>query len=169
MGFFSNLFNKKEQKATVKKRDLLSIEVGDIIEYDLADYEVVGKIAYQEGNYKWYSYQLLGESKNIWLAAEMDDKLELGIYETISIPLADDFPKEIVFNNTTYFLDESGHAQIKGGEGRSSSLTGQQIHYAEYCDKEEQSFISIEEWNSDVEVSIGYPIESFEIKIIAGS
>ncbi|RCW62524.1 DUF4178 domain-containing protein [Saliterribacillus persicus] len=168
MGFFSKLFGKKEEKATVNKRDLLSIQVGDIVEYDLADYEVVGKITYQDGNYKWYSYQLLGESKSIWLAAEMDDELELGIYEKIQLPVANDFPKEVVFNNKTYALDESGHAQVTG-EGRSDSLTGQQIHYAEYCDDEEESFISVEDWDSDVEASIGYSIEPYEVKIIAGS
>ncbi|WP_058307104.1 DUF4178 domain-containing protein [Gracilibacillus massiliensis] len=168
MGFFSKLFGKKEEKATVNKRDLLSVEVGDIIEYDLADYEVVGKITYKEGNYKWYSYQLLGEDKTIWLAAEMDDDLELGIYEKIQLPVANDFPKEIVFDNKTYSLDESGQAQVTG-EGRSSSLTGQRIRYAEYCDHDEVSFISVEEWDSDVEASIGYSIESYEIKIIAGS
>ncbi len=168
MGFFSKLFNKKEEKASVNKRDLLSIEVGDIIEYDLADYEVVGKITYRDGNYKWYSYQLLGEGKNIWLAAEMDDELELGIYEKVQLPAANDFPEEIVFNSKTYSLDERGQAQVTG-EGRSSSLTGQRIHYAEYCDKEEVSFLSVEKWDSDVEASIGYSIERYEIKIIAGS
>ncbi|SHN05687.1 DUF4178 domain-containing protein [Gracilibacillus kekensis] len=168
MGFFSKLFGKKETKATVNKRDLLSVEVGDIIEYDLADYEVVGKITYREGSYIWYSYQLLGESKTIWLSAEMDDELELGIYEKIQLPVASDFPKEIVFNNKTYSLDESGQAQVTG-EGRSSTLTGQKIRYAEYCDNDEVSFISVEEWGSDVEASIGYSIDSYEVKIIAGS
>ncbi|QGH35314.1 DUF4178 domain-containing protein [Gracilibacillus salitolerans] len=168
MGFFSKLFNKKEKKATVRKRNLLSIEVGDIIEYDLADYEVVGKITYRQNNYTWYSYQLLGESGTIWLAAEMDDELELGIYKKIQLVEANDFPDRLVFNNKTYSLDESGQAEVTG-EGRSSSLTGQRIRYAEYCDTDEKSFISVEEWNSDVEASIGYPIENYEVKIIAGS
>lgn len=168
LGFFSRLFNKKEKKATVRKRDVLSIEVGDIIEYDLADYEVVGKITYRQNNYKWYSYQLLGEEKTIWLAAEMDDELELGIYEKMQLPEANDFPNQLIFNNKTYSIDESGQAEVTG-EGRSSSLTGQCIRYAEYCDASESSFISLEEWDSDVEVSIGYPIENYEVKIIAGS
>ncbi|WP_091484270.1 DUF4178 domain-containing protein [Gracilibacillus orientalis] len=168
MGFFSKFFNKKEKKASVRKRDLLSIEVGDIVEYDLADYEVVGKITYRQSNYTWYSYQLLGETNILWLAAEMDDELELGIYEKIQLPEANNFPNKFVFNNKNYSLDESGQAEVTG-EGRSSSLTGQRIRYAEYCDTDEESFISLEEWDSEVEASIGYPIENYEVKIIAGS
>ncbi len=168
LGFFAKLFSKKDQPKKVKQRDVLSIEVGDILEYDLADYEVVGKITYREGKYVWYSYQLLGESKTIWLSAEMDDALELGIYEKIQLPDANDFPSKLSFQQTAYHLDEDGHAEVTG-EGRSSSLTGQRIHYAEYCNEEETSYISVEEWGSDVEASIGYPIQPYEIKIIAGT
>ncbi|UOQ86287.1 DUF4178 domain-containing protein [Gracilibacillus salinarum] len=168
MGFFSKLFKKEEKKPEVRKRNLLSIEIGDIIEYDLADYEVVGKITYRQNRYEWYSYQLLGEAKTIWLSAEMDDALEIGIYEAIQLPEANNFPDKLVYQDKRFSLDEKGEANIIG-EGRSDSLTGQRIRYAEYCDDEEETFISLEAWNSDVEASIGYSIEEYEIKIIAGS
>jgi hypothetical protein len=45
MGLFSKFFSKKEQQRPVpKERTALSIVVGDIVTYDLRDYEVVGKI-----------------------------------------------------------------------------------------------------------------------------
>ncbi|SES07330.1 protein of unknown function [Gracilibacillus ureilyticus] len=168
MGFFSRLFSKKKEKPTVAKRDPLSIKVGDIIEYDLSDYEVVGKIVYRQGNYEWISYQLLGESDTLWLAVEMDDELELGIYKRIQLPEASSYPKRFEYEGITYYLDESGQANIRG-EGRSSNLTGQVMKYTEYCDDSEEHFISLEDWGSEVEASYGYPIQSFEIKIIAGT
>ncbi|WP_338029517.1 DUF4178 domain-containing protein [Gracilibacillus alcaliphilus] len=168
LGFLSRLFSKSNQTKEIKKRDVLSIQIGDILEYDLVDYEVVGKITYREGKYKWYSYQLLGENKSVWLSAEMDDELELGIYEKIQLPEASQIPPKLEYKQTAYFLEEQGQAQVTG-EGRSSPLTGQQMRYAEYSNQGETSNISVEDWGSEVEVSIGYTIQPYEIKIIAGS
>lgn len=170
MGLFSNLFCKKNQKTdhTVKERNLLSIEVGDIVTYDLIDYEVVGKITYRDHGYEWYAYQLLGNGGTIWLAAEMDDELEAGIYRKITLPVHEPFPQKIEYDGKMFYLDEEGHANVTG-EGRSKQVNGQSIHYADYCDEEEEHFLSVEKWGSDLEVSYGYPIEEYEMKIIAGS
>ncbi|WP_163538147.1 DUF4178 domain-containing protein [Gracilibacillus sp. YIM 98692] len=168
MGFFSKFFSKKEETKEVKERTPLTIQVGDIIEYDLADYEVVGKITYRDSHYEWISYQLLGEGKNIWLSAEMDDELELGIYYKIQLPNTNPYPEKLTYQDKTYHMEEQGQADVTG-EGRSGSLNGQRISYAEYTDKKESSFISLESWGTEVEASYGYPIQPFEIKIIAGS
>ena len=168
MGIFSKLFPKKNTKTEVKERDPLSIEIGDIIEYDLGDYEVVGKITYRQGNYEWISYQLLQGRDTIWLAVEMDDSLELGIYKTIALPVQKPFPKQLNYEGVTYYLDEYGEARVVG-EGRSRNINGRVMEYAEYYDEEEEQFISLEDWGSEIEASIGYEIEDFEVKIIAGS
>ncbi|ENH96940.1 hypothetical protein J416_08142 [Gracilibacillus halophilus YIM-C55.5] len=169
MGFFSKLFSKKEEKPEVQKRDILSIQVGDIIEYDLEDYEVVGKITYRQSSYEWISYQLLSAEQNIlWLAAEMDDELELGIYKKIQLPDATKFPQELTYDGITYYQEESGIANVTG-EGRSKRLNGEEVQYADYNDETSEHMISLEDWGGDVEASYGYPIEEYEIKIIAGS
>ncbi|MBB6452107.1 hypothetical protein HNQ94_000528 [Salirhabdus euzebyi] len=170
MGLFSKLFgNKKsEVEEEIKERTVLSIEVGDIITYDLIDYEVVGKIMYKDHGYEWSAYQLLEGKKTVWLSAEMDDELELGIYRSISIPLAEPFPKKVDYEGTTYYLEEEGNAQVFG-QGRSQQINGRTVHYADYSDDGEEQFLSVEAWGNEVEVSIGYSIEEFEIKIIAGS
>lgn len=168
MGIFSKLFQRKTEEPTVKDRTPLSIKVGDIVTYDLVDYEVVGKITYRDHSYVWYDYQLLEGKNSIWLSAEMDDELELGIYKSIKLPISEPFPKSIEYDGTMYYLDEEGHAQVIG-EGRSQNINGRTTHYADYCDEEEESFLSIETWGSETEVSVGYEIEEYEIKIIAGS
>ncbi len=169
VGIFSRIFSKsKKNEPAPKERDVLTIKVGDIVTYDLVDYEVVGKITYRSGNYEWYSYQLLEGKNTIWLAAEMDDELELGIYKKVTLPVSKPFPKELSHDGNKYYFDEAGTARIIG-EGRSANLQGSEVEYAEYTDADEENFISLEVWGSEVEVSVGYPIESYEIKIMAGS
>lgn len=168
MGLFSKIFQKKEYKPPVKERTPLSIQVGDIVVYDLTDYEVVGKITYRQGSYEWLGYQLLEGNNTIWLAAEMDDELELGIYKSINIQVTYPYPKKLTYDNRTYYLDEEGEARVVG-EGRSRNVNGVVTKYADYCDDDEEHFLSLEHWGSEVEVSYGYPIEAYEIKIIAGS
>lgn len=169
MGLFSKLFSKKEnQSSTVKERTPLTIEIGDIITYDLVDYEVVGKITYRDQSYEWLSYQLLEGRNILWLSAEMDDELELGIYKTVNLPVQQPFPKQLTYQDKTYHLDEEGEARVVG-EGRSANIKGSMTHYAEYCDDEEENFISLESWGTEIEASHGYPVEDYELKIIAGS
>lgn len=151
-----------------EKRTVLSIKIGDILTYDLRDYEVVGKITYRDGNYEWYGYQLLEGHDTIWLSAEMDDELELGIYKKVQLPVSKPFPKEVTYDNKTYYLEESGTASVVG-EGRSSNLQGSEVDYADYADTDEASYISLESWGTEIEASLGYSVEPFEIKIMAGS
>lgn len=169
MGLFSKLFSKKaEQKPEPKERTVLSIVVGDIVTYDLRDYEVVGKITYRDGSYEWYGYQLLEGRETIWLSAEMDDELELGIYKKIQFPVKKPYPKELTYDSETYFLEETGTARVQG-EGRSENLHGTETNYADYCTEDENHFLSFESWGTEIEASYGYPIESYELKILAGS
>ncbi|WP_093044148.1 DUF4178 domain-containing protein [Thalassobacillus cyri] len=169
MGLFSRLFSNKKAKApAVKERTPLNIQVGDIVNYDLVDYEVVGKITYREHAYEWFGYQLLEGHSTIWLSAEMDDELELGIYRTIKLPVSKPFPDTLEYEGKTYHKDGEGDARVVG-EGRSANVNGQSISYADYIADDETDYLSVEAWGSDTEVSHGYDIEPYDIKIIAGS
>lgn len=168
MGFLSKLLGKKEEPPLVKERTPLNIKVGDIVTYDLVDYEVVGKISYRQDSYQWFSYQLLDGKKSIWLAAEMDEELELGIYTSIQLSVPSSYPKTLSYEGKSYTLDEEGEARVTG-EGRSQNVNGRIVHFADYEDADEESFISLEDWGSEIEASIGHPVEEYEIKIMAGS
>lgn len=168
MGLFSKIFSSKKNEPAPKKRTVLSIKIGDILTYDLIDYEVVGKITYRDGSYEWYGYQLLEGNDTIWLSAEMDDELELGIYKKVQLPVSKPYPKEVTYDNKTYYLEETGTAKVIG-EGRSSNLQGTETNYADYADRDAANYISLESWGNEIEVSLGYSIEEYEIKILAGS
>jgi ribonucleotide reductase alpha subunit len=169
LGFFSKLFSSKNKSTPeVEERTVLNIRIGDIVTFDLVDYEVVGKITYRDGSYEWFAYQLLEGSSTKWLAAEMDDELELGVYETVKLPVGEPFPKELKYEGKTYYKDEQGEARVTG-EGRSKNINGRTTRYADYISEDEETYLSLESWGSEVEVSYGYDIEPYEIKIIAGS
>ncbi|MFE8702802.1 DUF4178 domain-containing protein [Cytobacillus sp. FJAT-54145] len=168
MSLFKKLFGKKENIPVVKERNILSIEVGDIVTYDLEDYEVVGKLTYHDHGFEWVAYQLQGQTKTIWLSAEMDDELYVGIYKKIPLKLQEPLPKEITYDGIKYYLDESGLARVVG-EGRGRNVNNIDCKYFDYCDEDEEHFLSVEIWGSEVEASYGFEIEEYEIKIIAGS
>ena len=167
MSFLKKLFGKKEQDVpVVKERNVFTIEVGDIVAYDLEDYEVVGKLTYNDSGFEWIAYQLESPSGTVWLSAEMDDQVYLGIYEKIKLKLDEPIPKEIEYNGTRYYLDESGLARVKG-EGRGKNVNDMNCRYFDYEDEEEEKYLSVEIWGSEIEVSSGYDINEYEIKIIA--
>lgn len=169
MSFLSKLFGKKEkEQPKVEDRTVFNIQVGDIITYDLEDYEVVGTLTYNNQGYKWYAYQLQASTSTIWLSAEMDDELELGIYKTVKEKLSKPIPKEVTIEGTKFYQDESGKAHVSG-TGRGSNLNGQHVEYYDFSDEDEEEFLSVEVWGTEVEVSKGYEIEEYEIKILAGS
>ncbi|PSL40089.1 uncharacterized protein DUF4178 [Planomicrobium soli] len=169
MSFFSRLFGGTEkQEPIVKKRTLLNLRVGDFVAYDLVDYEVTGKIHYNDSGYTWDAYQLASANKTIWLSVEMDDELEVGIYEKSRAPGIEPGTKKIMFEERPYFLEEQGRAYVQG-EGRSQNVSGSEMEYYEYADESGDSFLSVEVWGGEVEVSRGYEIEEFEVTILAGS
>ena len=154
------------KKPAVTERNVFNLQMGDIVTYDLEDYEVVGKLSYDDHGFKWYAYQLSGSQNSIWLSVEMDDELELSIYEKIGLKLSEPIPDKIEYEGTSYYLDESGTARVKG-VGRGQNVDGINCKYFDFCDDREEQFLSVEQWGSEVEVSKGYEIEEYEIKIIA--
>ncbi|MBP3040105.1 DUF4178 domain-containing protein [Bacillaceae bacterium Marseille-Q3522] len=169
MGLFEKLFGSKEkQRPVIKERTVMNLKIGDIVTYNLEDYEVVGKLSYYDHGYKWYAYQLQGTDRVLWLSVEMDDELELGIYEKVNFPLREPIPKKLELGGVTYYLDESGTAEVRG-KGRSENVDGARCRYFDFYDVEDEKYLSIEIWGSEVEVSTGYGIEEYELKIIAGS
>ncbi|MED4400446.1 DUF4178 domain-containing protein [Metabacillus fastidiosus] len=169
MSFFNKLFGKKgDSQKPVVARNMFNLQMNDIITYDFEDYTIVGKINYDDHGFKWHAYQLEGVSKTIWLSVEMDDELYLGIYEKVKLKLSEPLSKKIEYNGIIYTLEEKGKAMIHG-IGRSQNVNGMTCEYYDYCDEEEEKFLSVEKWGSEIEVSTGYEIEEYELKIIASN
>jgi hypothetical protein len=168
VSFFRKLFTKKEERPIVQERTVFNLQTNDIVTYELEDYQVVGKLSYSDHGFTWHAYQLQSTDRVIWLSVEMDDELELGIYEKCKLKLTEPIPKEINFEGTTYYLEEQGVAQVSG-VGRGQNVNGATCKYFGFCDEEEEAFLSVEIWGSEVEVSKGYSVEEYELKIIASN
>ncbi|WP_338752834.1 DUF4178 domain-containing protein [Bacillus sp. FJAT-52991] len=168
LGLFDRLFNRGKAETKVEERTVLNLQVGDIVTYDLQDFQVVGKLHYDDHGYTWDAYQLQGDGKAVWLSVELDDELELGIYEKVKLPLESPIPKKVTYEGRRYRLEENGKAYVTG-EGRSQNVNGKEMKYYDFEDSSEEHFLSVEVWGSEVEVSYGYAIDEYEIKIIAGS
>ncbi|WP_342670319.1 DUF4178 domain-containing protein [Bacillus solimangrovi] len=162
------VFKKMQKEPEIEERTVFNMKVGDIVTYDLMDYQVVGKLSYNDHGFQWHAYQLEGTDESIWLSVEMDDELELGIYRTANLNLTEPIPDKIEYNERTYHLDEKGIANVRG-EGRGKNVSGMNVRYFDLADNQDENFLSIEIWGSEIEVSEGFEIDSFEIKILAGS
>lgn len=139
-----------------------------MLTYEFEDYQIIGKLTFNDRGYQWYEYQLEGLNKTIWLNAEMDDELELSIYEKIKTKVSKPIPNKLTVEGITYYLDEKGKARVTG-EGRSQNVNGHDVMYFDYCDEEEEAYLSVEEWGTDIEVSRGYAVQDYDFNIIAGS
>lgn len=170
MGLLDFLKRKivRENPPKSTARNVLNLQVNDIVTYDLEDYIVVGKIAYNNSGYEWFAYNLKGDTRSIWLSGEMDDELEIGIYEKIQTKISKQIPEKLEIDGVTYYLEEQGSARITEGMGQAGAVTGQQVEYWEF-ESDDEKYLSVEKWGGDLEVSKGYPITAKELKIIAGS
>jgi hypothetical protein len=166
VSFFRRLFPKKDERPQVVERTVFNLQMNDFVTYDLEDYEVVGKLTYSDHGFTWHAYQLKSTDRTLWLSVEMDDELLLGIYEKNKVKISEPIPKEITHEGVTYYLDEQGVASVTG-IGRGQNVNGATCKYYDFCDEEEENYLSIEVWGSEVEVSKGYDIEEYELKIIA--
>ncbi|WP_366923635.1 DUF4178 domain-containing protein [Metallumcola ferriviriculae] len=168
MGFFKKVFGGGDKGKPVVQRNALNLKVGDIVSYDLEDYVVIGVLEYNDEGWVWRDYHLESEGKHIWLSAEQDDELYLGIFEKIKMPLEKP-EKRITYDGVHFELDEASTARITVVEGQVGARVGNEVRYWDYCDDEEEKFISIENWDGDFECSYGFEIDPHEVSFMAGS
>ena len=163
MGLFDFFKSNTDNKTTV-----LNLKVGDIVEYDLNEYNVLGVVKYQSGGYEWYDYHLADNQQSLWLYAEQDDRLELGLFEKLPPShqlynkFSQGYPAAVEYEGETFNLIEKDQAQITV-TGQVGAKSGQQINYADYQAKE--AMISVERWGSELEISIGCSIQENLIEI----
>lgn len=170
MGFFSKLFGKDEPQQSREKRTLFNLQQGDILTYDLEEFEVVGKLTYNDSGYKWMEYHIKSVSRNLWLSVEQDDDLEVEIYEKIKTKFDVPNSHEVTFDGVTYFREETGTAYVEEVWGQAGAVVGQRVSYWDYEAEEddlEYEYLCFEQWGPDLEISRGYSISEREIEIFA--
>jgi len=167
VGWFSRLF-KRDNEPEIEKRTLMNLRVGDMVTYELADYQVVGKITFNDRGFIWHEYQLEGGERTLWLSVEMDDDLEISVFEKIHYEIEEPIPKKLELDGITFYLDEKGTANVTG-QGRNLHLTGQKVRYFDFSNEDDDVYLAVEIWGGDIEVSKGWTADEYEFSIIAGS
>lgn len=162
MAFFKNIF-KKDKKEKIIARNPFNLQIGDIVDYDLVEYQVIGKITYTEEGYTWYDYHLFDSKEHLWLYAEDDDEVSLGLFKRLNADhklygiLQEGNPTVIEYEGQKYSLIEEGSATIKV-EGKVGARDDQRVRYWDY-ETGNGNQISVEKWGNELEISIGNEVK----------
>lgn len=160
IGFLNKVFGAKDKgKEKIVARNPFNLQINDIVDYDLVEYQVIGKITYNEDGYVWYDYHLFDGKDHLWLYAEDDDIVKLGLFKKLSSDhelyaiLQKGTPVNIEFEGNKYSLIEEGKATIKV-EGKVGARDDQRVRYWDY-ETGNGDQISVEKWGNELEISAG--------------
>ena len=152
------------------KRDEVTaqnLRLNDIISYFGQDFIIEGKIDYNEDGWTWNEFMLVDGDVVKWLSVEMDDQLEVAIWEEIDVAVGQNPPEFIEYAGQKYRQVENGSARATQ-TGQTGRRAGQNMRYYEYEGSGDEE-ISVEIWGGDVEVSHGKKINPFSLEIYPGS
>jgi hypothetical protein len=143
---------------------------GDVVSYDTVDYVVKNRIVYSDSGYQWFDYMLdagTGDAP-IWLSAEDDDGLELGIYRDLVLPPGiPPVPRTLTLEGKTYTQYEHSTADASVDRAEATRPAQARIEYWEYRGPSGKS-ATVTRWEGEYEVSVGATIQEYEIRIFPG-
>lgn len=131
---------------------------------------VINMIEFKEKSWVWQEYEIVNQKsrKHTWLSIEEDkeDKsTEYYIYEDYNYYI-DENKNQFVRNNKTYKLYENGTTYVKGYYGNADVDLGERCNYKDYICDDDKTIISVENWSGEREVTIGYKLESVDVRIM---
>ena len=168
-----DFFKKKKKKEPdpLTGLTLSNLRVGYMVDYDMKTWEVKAYHYYDWGEGELsHEWQLESVDDTLYLEREAGDEDEWGVSRKISmgrlgpgikehVRKYDDPPDEITFEETTFYLEESGSGYFfKNGKG-----SGEKFFVWDYEDDSGKKFISIERWGkNDFEASAGIMVEEYQ-------
>ncbi|MBI3946967.1 MAG: DUF4178 domain-containing protein [Armatimonadetes bacterium] len=154
------------------RRTLTNLRVGDIVRYRMmpeCNFTVSGFIDYRENGYTWREVRLVDGKTVRWLGIEEEDfELELVLWREVDLgfSVSGRIPAELQFGGHTYRQEENGRAEavLRGQTGNRQQL---ECSYWDYKEVGGERLLSIEQWGSDFEVSLGDRVRPGELDIFA--
>jgi Domain of unknown function (DUF4178) len=149
-------------------RNVFSLQIGDIVQYDLRDWVVEGKLIYTEEGFSWFEYMVQDGDDICWLAVSEDDTVEVSWLQTVTdLEISGTPPQTIAYNGVTYEQEDDGVASMK----RIGTVQRKRAELCRYYDYEGPGrlVMSIENWDGEIEVSIGRSIRPSELTLLPGS
>ncbi len=152
----------KRERVTVQ-----NLRIGDIVSHFGQDFVVEGKLDYNEDGWTWTTFMLVDGDVVKWLSVEIDDQLEVGIWEEIDLAVPANPPEFLEYQGEQFRMVERGSARVTQ-TGTTGRRQGMHADFYEYEGSGERS-ISVEVWGSEVEVSIGEEINPYSLEIYPGA
>ncbi|PSO56958.1 MAG: DUF4178 domain-containing protein [Cyanobacteria bacterium QH_8_48_120] len=150
------------------ERTIFTLQIGDIVQYMDADWVVEGKLTYEEDGFSWYEYMLQDGDRIRWLSVEEDDLVEVAWLEaTNSLDVSSHPPQQINFAGDSYRCMDSGVAQMTR-KGNVQRRKAQQCRFFDY-EAAEGKVLSVEDWNGEIEVTVGQRIRPSDLSLLPGS
>ncbi len=148
-------------------RNVFNLQIGDIVQYLNRDWMVEGCLTYNVGEYSWYEYMLQDEDDIRWLSVEEDDRVEVAFLEPSNqLDISDTPPKQLNFGGENYHRVDSGVAKMNR-VGTTLRRTAQRCEYFDY-EGTDDKVLSIEIWDGEVEVTVGYRISPRSLTLLPG-
>jgi len=174
---FRDLFKKDKPPKLDPLKDLTlaHLKKGYFVDYDLKTWEVTASNHYDfgEGDIT-REWQLKSDEETVYLELESDDEEYWSLNRKIPfgrlgsavkdyILEHGDPPDEIVFEDVTYYLDETGGGHFYKDEVRP----GREFIRWSYVDDSGKKLLDIEQWGeTDFEASVGEPVEEYQFSNI---
>lgn len=150
------------------ERTLFTLQIGDIVQYLGADWVVEGQLTYNEDGFTWLEYMLQDGDRISWLSVEEDDLLEVQWLEpTNALEIESKPPKELTFEGEVFRCVSSGVALMKR-TGNLQRRQSEKCHYYDYQGSGDR-VLSIEDWDGEIEVTIGQSIRPSSLSLFPGS
>ena len=135
----------------------MNYSVGDRLRVDGDEFRVIGKIVFDG---MWVEYRLIAQSggQERWLS--IDDH-----YREYSISRKAD--RSVSFHG--YHVVDEGTEIVMQTEGNVDVVKGDKATFTEYEDVTEEKIISVERWDDEEEISVGYYLDADEIQLISSA
>jgi hypothetical protein len=149
------------------RRTIFTLQIGDIVQYEGADWVVEGQLTYNSNGYSWVEYLLQDEDQIRWLSVEEDDRVEVCWLEPVNgLEISANPPKQITVAGCEYRLQESGTAQMTH-LGATVNRQAQRCRYFDYSSSDDR-VLSVEHWDGEVEITMGQQIRPSSLTILPG-
>lgn len=148
-----------------KRASVFNLQVGDVVSYDDIDYLVKNKITWEEDGDRWYDYLLVDDAteSEIWLSAEDDDGIQLGIYREIDVDFSS-VPKTYSYEGQSFRQVEHSEANVSLEREDASRDSTSSVEYWEFEGPNDR-YLSVSRWGNQFEASVGSEIEEYELKV----
>ena len=159
--------SSKPKELPSLKRNIFNLQIGDIVQYMGVDWVVEGKLTYTVDEYSWLEYMLQDDNEIRWLSVDEDDTVEVALLEaTDRLDISESPPQQLNFADENYKCVDSGVARMT----RLGTIQRRKAQTCEYFDYKgsDDKVLSIEVWDGEIEVTVGYRINPRSLTILPG-